>query len=191
MIFSSSMRAREEPSALTSSPSLVLQLKEAVAFYKDSFLRKPPPLRTYVISLPISTLSLTSLCPNRLRQAVRAPPSLSPLHPSSSHDLLPLLHSSFPLTKPSTSRPSPLLSPLPLQMYHSVLGSSLQTRQAALEASNFTSPLGGGGRMVLVVENGLVSAEFPWGVRSDEREKGEKMVAMIQKMEESLDGGLM
>jgi len=45
--------------------------------------------------------------------------------------------------------------------------------------------------MVLVVQGGKVSAEFPWGVKSNEREKAEKLVGKVQKVESAADGGLM
>lgn len=78
-----------------------------------------------------------------------------------------------------------------MQMYLSSLGKTLRKRQYALERSNFTSPTGGGGRFVLIADQGEVRAEFPWGVRGEDESKAGAMVRLLQGVNEEVEGGLM
>ena len=80
-----------------------------------------------------------------------------------------------------------------MQMYLSSFGKTLRERQAALEASNFTSPTGGGRRFVLTIEQGVLGAEFPWGMseEGDDEMKAEAMVGLLQAVEDATEGGIL
>ena len=78
-----------------------------------------------------------------------------------------------------------------MQMYLSSLGKTLRKRQYALERSNFTSPTGGGGRFVLVADQGEMRAEFPWGIRGEDEIKAGTMTRLMQGVHDEVDGGLL